>query len=177
MTLFPACSSFSSLSSRALVCANAERRMRSAEWVGDWWLVIGIVALLWAGFLGMTQAAHRLRASPSSSSSATRLPKSDFMRGYGGAITLALAIFPVGVAGGALPCAGSCGLGGRGGVRLCSHALPARHVFGDALRHVHHEPEEAPRFARGAFAVRGADQAGYRQSQANRAGSSASIGS
>jgi hypothetical protein len=71
---------------------ECRRRMRSPEWIGDWWMVIAIVAVLWAAFLGLTQAAHR--SGITFNAIGHSIPKSDFMWQYGGAITVALAVFP-----------------------------------------------------------------------------------
>jgi len=68
------------------------RRMRSAEWRGDWVIVLCIVGILFGAFLGMTQAAHR--NGKTFLLIGQTIPKSEFMWAYGTGLLLALAIFP-----------------------------------------------------------------------------------
>ena len=68
------------------------RRMRSAEWRGDWVIVLSIVGILWGAFLGFTQAAHR--NGKTFLAIGQTIPKSEFMWAYGTALVLALALLP-----------------------------------------------------------------------------------
>ncbi len=71
---------------------ECRRRMRLAEWKGDWTLVLCGVGVLLAAFLGLTQASHRVGVTfhPVGKT----MPKSDFMWEYGAGLVVALAILP-----------------------------------------------------------------------------------
>ena len=71
---------------------ECRRRMRLAEWLGDWILVLCFVGVLLAAFFGFTQAAHRVGAA--FLTIGQTLPVSDFLWDYGSALVLALAVWP-----------------------------------------------------------------------------------
>jgi hypothetical protein len=71
---------------------ECQRRMRSAEWRGDWILVLCFVGVLLAAYFGLTNASHRVGITfhPVGHT----IPKSEFFWEYGIAIVMALAILP-----------------------------------------------------------------------------------
>jgi hypothetical protein len=71
---------------------ECRRRMRLAEWRGDWTLVMCFVGVLVAAFFGLTQASHRVGTTVNPVGST--IPTSDFLWEYGAAIVVALAILP-----------------------------------------------------------------------------------
>lgn len=72
---------------------ECHRRMRLPEWRGDWLMVLAIVGILGAAFLGMTHAAHR--GGTAFLMIGRTIPKSEFMWAYGGALVIALAVLPL----------------------------------------------------------------------------------
>jgi hypothetical protein len=68
------------------------RRMRSGEWRGDWVIVLSIVGVLFAAFLGLTQASHRTGIT--FLEVGQTIPKSEFMWSYSVGLVLALAVLP-----------------------------------------------------------------------------------
>ena len=148
------------------------RRMRSAEWRGDWIIVLSIVGILFGAFLGMTQAAHR--SGTTFLLIGQTIPKSEFMWFYGTRVGPGPGRPPVGLARGSPAPSGSGRVVTRRDLRLHHPALPARHVSGHALRSLHDESEEAARPAELALAGSHADQGGRRDR--TRRGWSASTG-
>jgi len=71
---------------------ECHRRMRSAEWRGDWTLVLCIVGVLLAAFFGLTNASHRVGTT--FNAVGHTIPKSEFLWDYGSAIVIALAVLP-----------------------------------------------------------------------------------
>lgn len=71
---------------------ECHRRMRLAEWHGDWTLVLCFVGVLLAAFFGLTQASHRVGATFHPVGKI--MPKSEFMWDYGAAIVVSLAVLP-----------------------------------------------------------------------------------
>ena len=71
---------------------EAATRFRQAEWTGDWALVLTLVAVLGAGFLGMTEASHRTGISLIKMGHP--IAKSGFFWGYTALLVLALALLP-----------------------------------------------------------------------------------
>ncbi|MDR3404301.1 MAG: hypothetical protein P4L99_17515 [Chthoniobacter sp.] len=71
---------------------ECRHRMRLPEWRGDWIMVLCLVGVLLAAFLGMTQAAHRLGTTFLAIGQV--LPKSEFMWGYGTVLVISLAVWP-----------------------------------------------------------------------------------
>jgi len=71
---------------------ECHRRMRLAEWRGDWTLVLCLVGVLFGAFIGLTQASHRVGLTFHEVGEST--PLSEFFWDYGAALVVALAVFP-----------------------------------------------------------------------------------